>query len=269
MKFKTITMKRLVLGDIHGHWDTLKEIYDRENPDAVIILGDYFDNFHGTDESIGQCFDNILELRNEHIALKSGPFILLMGNHDFHYNHWYEKYSGYRPSMAVANALRLNNNSDLFQFTYIDEINNTIYSHAGVTNTWLRDNLGNKYDSKSYKYINEMNHMAFKFTYKGGCDWYGTSIYSSPIWVRPKALITDSVTNEKGEPMIQIVGHTHSENPMCYDFNGKSCTDIDKINKHPEKVKIYVIDTMPSWYIVEEIDDKTKKLISREIKRNN
>ena len=261
-------MKRLVIGDIHGHCDSLKEIYDKENPDAVIILGDYFDNFHGTDESIGECFDNILELRGEHIALKTGPFILLIGNHDFHYNHWFEKCSGYRPSMAVANALRLNDNSDLFQFAYIDEVINTIYTHAGVTNSWLKDAFGDAYSWESYKYINEVNHQAFKFTYKGGGDWYGSSVYSSPIWVRPEALASDSVINEKGEPMVQIVGHTHNESPLCYSFDSEPITFVDGINEHPEEIKIYVMDTMPNWYIVEELDNETKKLIKREIKRN-
>ena len=37
--------KRLVIGDIHGYFATLKKIYDAEQPDEVIIVGDYFDNF--------------------------------------------------------------------------------------------------------------------------------------------------------------------------------------------------------------------------------
>jgi DNA repair exonuclease SbcCD nuclease subunit len=263
-------MKRLVLGDIHGHWDSLKEIYDKENPDAVIILGDYFDNFHGSDESIGQCFDNILELRNDHVAEKKGPFILLIGNHDFHYNHWFEKCSGYRSSMAAANAIRLNDNDDLFQFIYIDEVNHTIYSHAGITNTWLKENMGEAYGKDSYKDINKMNHRAFQFTYKGGSDYYGNSIYQSPIWVRPMSLNMDSLVDEDGKEFTQIVGHTHCDTPFCYNFDGNEMPDdLDILNDNPDEIKIYIMDTMPKYYIVEELDENTKKLIKREIKINN
>ena len=99
-------MKRLVIGDIHGHWEGFKKIYDLENPDEVIMLGDYFDNFHGSDDSIYECYQNILDLRGEHLALKKGDFKMLIGNHDFQYNHWVEKCSGYRSSMAVKNIFK-------------------------------------------------------------------------------------------------------------------------------------------------------------------
>lgn len=263
-------MKRLVIGDIHGHWDGFKKIYDLEDPDEVIMLGDYFDNFHGTDDSIYECYRDILDLRGEHLALKKGDFKMLIGNHDFHYNHWFEKCSGYRSSMALKNALILNDYSQHLQFVYVDEVNNTIYSHAGVTNTWLKENLGDKYDKDSYLFINEMNHQAFKFTYKGGGDMYGNTIYASPIWCRPRSLNEDSLINKDGEKMVQIVGHTHSQTPICYNFNGCEMPTQDEdgiklVNEHFKDVKIYVIDTMPNYYIVEELDER-RKLIKREIK---
>lgn len=34
-------MKRIVIGDPHGRWRSVKKIYDYEQPDEVIILGDY------------------------------------------------------------------------------------------------------------------------------------------------------------------------------------------------------------------------------------
>ena len=34
-------MKRIVIGDPHGRWGLVKQIYDKEQPDEVIILGDY------------------------------------------------------------------------------------------------------------------------------------------------------------------------------------------------------------------------------------
>ena len=263
-------MKRLIVGDIHGHWDGFKEIYDYENPDAVIMLGDYFDNFHGSDDSIYDCYTNILKLRENHLKTKGGDFVMLYGNHDFHYNHWFEKCSGFRRSMHVRNALILNDHSKHLLFSYLDEKNNTIYSHAGVTNAWLKENFGKNYDKDSYKFINDINHEAFKFTYKGGGDAYGNTIYASPLWCRPESLNLDSVVDEFGRTMVQIVGHTNSEFPICYDFKGKGVPfySINTINKDAKNIKIYVMDTMPKYYIVEMLDDDLN-LVSREIKQNN
>ena len=42
-------MKRIVIGDPHGRWRSVKKIYDYEQPDEVIILGDYFDSFNISD----------------------------------------------------------------------------------------------------------------------------------------------------------------------------------------------------------------------------
>ena len=265
---KPKVLKRLVLGDIHGHWDNLKKIYDLEDPDEVIILGDYFDNFNDSDQSIYDCYRDILQLRGDHLANKTGDFIMLIGNHDFHYNHWYEKCSGYRSSMAVKNAIILNSYSQHLKFIYLDEINNTLYSHAGVTKHWLQENLGDKYDKDSYKYINEFNHEYFKYTKKGGDIFRtGESIYASPIWCRPDSLNIDAINNENGEPIIQIVGHTHEDFPRCFNFGGYEMKcDLTTLNKNIDDVKICVLDTMPNYYMVEELDSG-RKLIKREIKK--
>jgi len=264
---KPKVLKRLILGDIHGHWDNLKKIYDLEDPDEVIVLGDYFDNFNGSDQSIYDCYRDILQLRGDHLANKTGDFIMLIGNHDFHYNHWYEKCSGYRSSMAVKNAIILNSYSQHLKFVYLDEVNNTLYSHAGVTKHWLKENLQDKYDKDSYKYINEMNHNAFKFTYKGDTGRSGNSIYARPIWCRPQSLNLDAIDNENGEPIAQIVGHTHCDFPLCYNFQGYEMPDdLDIINEHFNDVKIYIMDTMPKYYMVEELDEN-RKIIKRVIKQ--
>ena len=40
---------------------------------------------------------------------------------------------------------------------------------------------------------------------------------------------------------------------------------IKLVNEHFEDVKIYVMDTMPNYYMVEELDEN-RKLVKREIK---
>lgn len=82
---------RIVLGDTHGRWQAIKDIYDKENPDEVILLGDYCDSFEYTSQEILNCWNNIRELQKNH----NGLFYLIMGNHDWHYINPNERYSGY------------------------------------------------------------------------------------------------------------------------------------------------------------------------------
>ncbi len=78
--------KRLIFGDFHGHFDSLYQIYQDEQPYSVIHLGDYFDNFSGDVNVIKQAFTDLLNLRKEHLSnTKNGDFTLLLGNHDYHY----------------------------------------------------------------------------------------------------------------------------------------------------------------------------------------
>ena len=78
-------MKRIIIGDPHGRWNVLKSIYDKEQPDEVIILGDYFDSFNINAYDQRDCYDNIIALRKEHLSKNKGRFIMLIGNHDMHY----------------------------------------------------------------------------------------------------------------------------------------------------------------------------------------
>ena len=73
--------KRLILGDIHGHIDFVKQIYEFEIPTDVIILGDYCDSFNLTPKDIAYCFDELLILKSND---KHGEVHLIIGNHDKH-----------------------------------------------------------------------------------------------------------------------------------------------------------------------------------------
>jgi predicted phosphodiesterase len=74
--------KRLILGDVHGHFGTIKYIYEEELPDKVIILGDYVDSFTVTPEDCVECLHNVLSLKERHESFKGkDSFIMLIGNH--------------------------------------------------------------------------------------------------------------------------------------------------------------------------------------------
>ena len=78
-------MKRIVIGDPHGRWGFVKQIYDKEQPEEVIILGDYFDSFDIDVYEQKDNYENIVNLRKEHLKKNKGRFIMLIGNHDLHY----------------------------------------------------------------------------------------------------------------------------------------------------------------------------------------
>lgn len=237
--------KRIVIGDIHGHWDSFYNIYKKENPDDVILLGDYFDAFHVTDNDMVACFQNIIDLCVSHLSKsKSNSFIMIIGNHDYHYmDNVKEKYSGYRSSTAAFSRIKmmdLYNNGTLL-FIYVDPFNKTIYSHAGVTNSWVNDNA----KDCPLDLLTTLSLDKYKFTYKDGGDWYGSSKYSSPIWVRPASLLNDMYKDNEGNEWTQIVGHTIMDKPLVEN-------------------NLYCIDTMPRFYIREILNDDLV-LINREI----
>ena len=60
-------IKRVIIGDPHGRWNSFKKIYDKEQPEEVIILGDYFDSFTIDAYEQRDNYENIVNLRKEHL----------------------------------------------------------------------------------------------------------------------------------------------------------------------------------------------------------
>ena len=59
-------MKRIVLGDTHGRYDVIEEIYNIENPDEVILLGDYCDSYINDTSVVVESYKKIRKLQKEH-----------------------------------------------------------------------------------------------------------------------------------------------------------------------------------------------------------
>ena len=265
--------KRIIFGDFHGHFDSLNQIYQDEQPYSVIHLGDYFDNFSSSPREMEEAFTNLLELRKNHLEnTKNGDFVLLLGNHDYHYlQYGLEKYSGYNTGYDLWAHQQLQElwNTHQLKLVEYDYTSKTLYSHAGITNTWLKEN---RMDKVELEYLNSINLFRLRFTYAGGGDEYGDSVYSSPIWVRPNSLLSDMYKDEDGIEWTQIVGHTHNTTPVCYypknnRIGNPSSIDWNIINSKEENPILWVMDCMPKYYIREmiTIDGEVK---SREIVKN-
>ena len=266
--------KRIIFGDFHGHFDSLNQIYQDEQPYSVIHLGDYFDSFHHTPDGMKEAFTNLLNLRKEHLSnTKNGDFVLLLGNHDYHYlQYGLEKYSGYDNSYDLWAHEQLQElwNTHQLKLVEYDYNSKTLYSHAGVTNTWLKEN---RMDGVELEYLNVINLFRLRFTYAGGGDYYGDSVYSSPIWVRPNSLLSDMYKDEEGNEWTQIVGHTHNTSPIVYYpkkeiIGNPRAEDYNFINSYEQRPILWVMDCMPKYYIREMITLEGE-VVSREIVKND
>ena len=227
--------KRLIIGDIHGNGDVFKDIYEKESPDEVILMGDYFDSFTRVPVDQRLSMEEILRIRDKH---DKGQFIILLGNHDFHYlTNVPEKYSGYNNETATfaCHILEEEIKKENIQYIYIDEPNKTIYSHAGITNLWLDYWADGKLEN-----VNTLRRNAFLFA---GFNIYGEDPRNGPLWVRPNSMISNAYKDKDGVVWNQIVGHT----------NVKKVTEI-----HEYGANFIITDAFPKQYCVMTLDDNNK-----------
>ena len=198
------TLKIIAVGDTHGR-DNWKDITASTRFDKIIFMGDYFDTHKNVTAEVQiKNFNEIIAYKNK---LKDKA-ILLLGNHDYHYlDPTYEKYSGFQPQHEQEISDLLNNalEANLIQISYV--WHRFIFTHAGVTKTWCRENL---IDIKDIE--NSLNNLfvrdpeAYMFTCGVFGDPSGNDVTQSPIWVRPNSLLQDKL-----DKYIQIVGHTQQD----------------------------------------------------------
>lgn len=182
-------MKLIAIGDIHGR-DVWKRIVEQP-ADKYVFVGDYFDTKDNIPATLQLYnFLEILSFKREN----EGKVVMLTGNHDYHYLPGVrEQYSGYQPFHRFDFQQALFEANDDMQMVY--QFENLLFSHAGVTKTWLGD--------RKVEDINDVFKYQPKYFGFSGYDPYGDDTTQSPIWVRPNALQSDAV-----DGYIQVVGHT-------------------------------------------------------------
>lgn len=235
--------KWLAIGDIHG-LSTWKDIVNKEidNTDKIIFVGDYFDSFTIDMPTQIENYKDILEFKHSY----PDKVVLLTGNHDIHYlSTMNERYSGFNQkfSLIIEHDCILPAIKDKsLQMCHIED--DVIFTHAGVTNTWLL--LSGIVES-----INEITDLdvklndifyyqpfifRFRINYKDKIsDSYGDNIWQGPLWVRPRSLNVDKIDNYK-----QVVGHT-------------------RMNSIHQSDNIYFIDCLENGYYL--ICDEDNRII--------
>jgi hypothetical protein len=239
-------MKIMSIGDIHGRsqWkdaifgSTLEyESWRREvdngiqefmadqypllsSLDKIIFVGDYVDSFTVNNVEMKLNLEEIIHFKKTY----PDKVVLLIGNHDIQYILPNQICSGYRPEMKHDFGDIFNRNIDCFQMAYYHEtedpfknIKRTLWTHAGVTQGWLRSAKG-LFDIETFRFhedfkdadfiridelLNRMWEYRLNILFNVDSDSGGMSQWAGPVWVRPSRLSWEAL-----EGYDQVIGHT-------------------------------------------------------------
>lgn len=205
-------MKTVVFGDIHGR-DIWKQVIGSELPDKVIFLGDYFTSRENISEE-----DQVSNLKDILTYRKDNreTVIMLRGNHD-------TEALGYEWAMCSPTFYRKDLLEPLKE-TFLEESqwayeqDGIIFSHAGISETWLKL-IGISPESSDI--VDQLNSKepCSVFGFRPGPDnpWdrYGESVFQPCTWIRPRSLMKSMIGKT------QVVGHTRSSAIGCEQVNDR------------------------------------------------
>ena len=230
-------MRIICFGDIHGR-EAWKEVVDKEidNTDLFIFLGDYFTSREGISE-----YEQILNF-TDIIAFKQeypDKVYLLRGNHDMEAcgYYWAECRPAFYDTWASDNRDLILNNTQ-----WLVQIDNMVFSHAGITQRWYED-MKKKYpEITCFDDINKIEPSEmFGFRSNKFSDYYGDTPTQPLTWVRPACLC------EYGFPEITyIVGH--STRPSIINYKDE-LTEKHNLGEYA-KCNVWVCDTLPREYLL-------------------
>ena len=211
-------MKTVIIPDIHTHFEKAEEIIDKESPDNVVFLGDYFDDFGDsleTTEQVARWLKGSLEDRTR---------IHLLGNHDLSYLDRNYPCSGFTENKysLIKSIVDL---SKLKTYCFVE---NYLCTHAGLSKDFFEAYV--KVESIVDFLDRNSVHLFDCSSLRGGIN-----PYSGIVWC--------DYTEFKDIPGVkQIFGHTkgyevrQTENHVCLD------TGLDHYAIHDDVLKIISVD---------------------------
>ena len=237
-------MKTVVLGDTHGRSNWKLAIYQEEPIDRIIFIGDYFDSFEFSGVEQINNFKEIIKYKEDNPQVE---VVMLIGNHDHHYfpEVGYTGTSGYQNKIAPSITQVIDENRHHLQMAY--GFGEYLFTHAGVSPVFM-DQVFGENDWSKENVVVDLNEMfrykpkAFEFN---GFDAYGDNTTQTPIWIRPRSLMSSNKNYKKSlkKDYIQIVGHT-----------GMRRLNLDESDKFTGG-RYYFIDTMETsgqYLIIED-----------------
>ena len=251
-------MKILTIGDIHGDakWKAIThgsiENYNSwataclhgaepdsdywndctfKKVDKIVFVGDYVDSFDATNVEILDNLKQIIEFKK----ILGDRVVLLLGNHDIQYICSNLHYSGYRAAMKHDLYYIFMENIKHFKAAY--EYGDTLWTHAGVTEGWLKSmrkemfntvrtrKISDVAEEQSYTLANEIQfawELNLNSFFANDALSGGVSLWAGPIWVRPKLLNEFAIADKH-----QVVGHTACTEPYWVE-----CWRGEKLRKN-------------------------------------
>jgi hypothetical protein len=225
-------MKTIVLGDTHGRsfW---KLAVHQDKPDRIVMVGDYFDSFEISGLEQIHNFKEIIKYKEDNPQVE---VVMLIGNHDHHYfpEVGYTGTSGYQSRIAPSINQVIDENRHHLQMAY--SFDKYLFTHAGVSPVFMDEAFGENGWSKE-TVVEDLNELfkhkpkAFDFN---GLEPTGDNACQTPIWIRPRSLMSINKKHSKGlkNDYIQIVGHTQMKRLSV------------ELSKQFTGGKYYFIDTM-------------------------
>lgn len=203
--------KVLVIPDVHMKKEVIEQglqLARKHRADKIIMLGDYFDDWYAMNYEYLEMIQYLKKV------LRSNPNVIpLFGNHEL-------SYLGYPCSgfnrMVQPDVYNFLIKDYRFAFCYAED--GILYSHAGVTTGWLKENqvitandlrlklhkkVGPEIVEKGIDKIDSYPRFSEKllpFSHVGPAR--GGSDYPSPVWADLTELVADPA------PFRQVVGHT-------------------------------------------------------------
>lgn len=200
--------KILIVPDVHGRifW---RDVLDNTE-DQIVFLGDYTDPY-----SFEMIFheDAFAELQDIIQFKRDNPdrVILLLGNHDLFYidksfksvRHTYSQYDLFHRLFME--------NFELFDLFHHDKGNNILFTHAGVTNGWLKEiqdiiDINSSIDQIFKEIADNHLHLLGQISYFRGGDY----MWGSPLWADFEEHGRDTAYPD----ILQIVGHSLMDRPV-------------------------------------------------------
>lgn len=214
--------KVLVISDMHGshNWEQAESIIKEQKIDYVVGLGDWVDSWENNWPDQGENLQKALDWFRQDDEHR----FFCLGNHDFSYitqTSNGQKVSGHQYNKHLEIQTILKNNEDIIH--YCVEIDGWVFSHAGISKTWVNryikpifhtiydteDNVWNEkefsvklLDDTLRKYGTKYSKLNELIDWHGVWSGSGNEPEQGLLWIRPEALVKDMYYPQ------QVVGHT-------------------------------------------------------------
>ena len=202
-------MKALIIPDLHCRefWKEAVEKWDG----PIIFLGDYLDPYPyewDEDEQRPHPVDYLLEVINFKDC-NPDRVTLLIGNHDESYIH--EGLDASRHNYSLHDTLHQIYTEDIEFFQIAKQIDDTLFTHAGVSKDWLKRHDLKLPETDADNYLNEIYKASPEIFWEMSWERGGIDKTGSPIWHDVREFDVD-------ETHFQVFGHTQlKDNPIKMD----------------------------------------------------